>query len=424
VAGWRPDEGEGHEIRCGRAAIALRGGTRVDELASARVSRRHLIPLSCAFAAIATAELGVDVSLKAEGWSTSGLVRLWAAYPLSKLALAVQPTFPLRGISGHYDGAFFYAIARDPLATGQAHRLLPEAPYYWGHPAYGWLAWVASAGGRPHWVPGALLVVGLLSVFVAGGAASLLARAIGWSPWGGLAVALSPGLLFAVYSDTSESLGAALLLLSLAAYAHGRRGWAVGFLSALCLDKEPLVLVPLAIAAWEVWRTRRPTWTALAVVPAVCWWVYLRLHLGAFPFGEGSERLTAPFLGWERGLLAAAADSWSPDPATAQLGEASVALIVVFAAAIIIAAVVALRLRSVVSPAFLALAALYACITPNGIEYPKDLIRELALVITLLPFVLAARPATALATATSPEASSFARRYPRARPPFLRRSES
>ena len=42
-----------------------------------------------------------------------------------------------------YDGAYFYAIARDPIATGQAHRLLNEAPYYWGHPAYGWLAWLA-----------------------------------------------------------------------------------------------------------------------------------------------------------------------------------------------------------------------------------------------------------------------------------------
>jgi len=380
------------------------------------VSRHQLIPLACAFAALGTAEIGVNVSLQADAWKTSGLVRMWAAYPLSQLAVRDQPTFPLLGTSGHYDGAFFYAIARDPLATGEAHHLLPEAPYYWGHPAYGWLAWLASAGGRPREVPGALLVVGLLSIFVAGGAASLLARAIGWSPWGGLVVALNPGLLFAVYSDTSESLGAALLLLSLAAYMYGRRGWAVGLLAALCLDKEPLVLVPLAIGAWELWRTRRLSFIPVSVLPAACWWIYLRLQLGAFPFGEGSERLTAPFLGWERGLVAAARDSWSSDPATAQLGEAAVGLIIVFAAAIVIAAVFALRLRSVVAPAFLALAALYACITPNGIEYPKDLIREVALVVTLVPFVLAA--------SARPAEPSFARRYPRARPPSWRRSES
>ena len=43
---------------------------------------------------------------------------------VSKLALKGDPTFRLRGESGFYDGAYFYAIARDPLATGEAHHLL------------------------------------------------------------------------------------------------------------------------------------------------------------------------------------------------------------------------------------------------------------------------------------------------------------
>ena len=191
-------------------------------------------------------------------------------------------------------------------------------------------------------------------------------------------------------TDTSEPLGAALLLLGLAAYARGRRGWAVGLLAALCFVKEPLVLVPLAIAAWELWRTRRPPLVA-AVVPAVLWWCYLRIHLGAFPFGQGSERLTAPLAGWKRALLDAASQSWNPGVDTAQMGQAAVALIIVVGLAILVAGIYALRLRSVVAPAFLAIAVLYACITPNGVQYPKDLIRELALVLTLLPFVLAAR---------------------------------
>jgi hypothetical protein len=356
------------------------------------LTRRHLVPISCAVVALATGGAGVVVSLGSDGWNTSGLVRLWDALKLAGLARRDDPTFPLRGLAGRYDGAYFYAVARDPLATGQAHTLVPEAPYYWGHPAYGWLAWLASGGGRPGAVPDALLAVGLFSIFVAGGAASLLAQAIGWSPWGGLVVALNPGLVFAVYSDTSEPLGAAVLLLALTAYACGRRGWAIGLLAVMCLDKEPLVLVPLAIAAWELWRTRRVSFVAVSVVPAALWWLYLRIHLGALPFGYGGERLTAPFLGWARALRAAAVQSWSRSSNAAQLGEAAVALIVVVGAAILVATIYALRLRRVVAPAFLALAALYACIAPDGVQYPKDLIREVALVLTLAPFVIAASP--------------------------------
>jgi hypothetical protein len=378
--------------------------------------RRHPIPVACAVAALASAGAGVVASLHWQAWDTSALVRMHDALPISKLALHDDPTFRLRHTSGFYDGAYFYAIARDPLATGQAHHLLGEAPYYWGHPAYGWLAWLASAGGRPGAVPDALLALGLLSILVAGAAASVLARILGWSPWGGLVVALNPGLVFAVYSDTSESLGAALLLLGLAAYAAGRRRSALGLLAALCFVKEPLVLVPLAVAAWELWRTRRPPLVAAAVVPAVLWWFYLRIHLGAFPFGQGSERLTAPLVGWKRALLDAASQSWNRGVDTAQLGEAAVALIIVVGLAILVAGIYALRLRSVVAPAFLAIAALYACITPNGVQYPKDLIRELALVLTLLPFVLAAR--------ATPAEPGSARKYPRARLLSRQRLES
>jgi hypothetical protein len=358
----------------------------------------------------------VIVSLQTDGWNLSGLVRLWDAFPLARLARSAQPSFLLRTNSGHYDGAFFYAIARDPLATGRAHRLLPEAAYYWGHPAYGWLAWLASGGGQPRAAPAALLAVGLVCMFLAGAAASVLAEALGWSLWGGLVVALNPGLIFAVYSDTSESLGAVLLLSALATYVCGHRRWSLVLLAALCLDKEPLVLVPLAIAAWEFWRLRRLTSTVLAVIPAGLWWCYVRLQLGAFPFGAGSERLTAPGLGWERGLVAAAWQSWSDDQNAAQLGEAGIALIIAVAAAILVGSVSALRLRNAVAPAFLALTLLYACITPNGIQYPKDLIRETALVVLLLPFVLFASEQRAPA--------GFARTRPQVRRPFRRQPES
>jgi hypothetical protein len=354
----------------------------------------RLIPLACALTAAASAALAVIVSLDRQDWSISALVRMDSALPLSKLALASDPGFRLRTGSGFYDGAYFYAIARDPLATGQAHRLLHQAPYYWGHPGYGWLTWLASVGGHPSAVPAALLAVGILSIALAGAAASVLAGLLGWTRWGGLVVALNPGLVFAVANDTSEALAAAVLLAGLVAYARGRRGWALVLFGYLCLVKEPLALVPLAIGAWELWRRYRPSFVAAALAPALAWWLYLRIHLGAFPFGQGSERLTAPFAGWEQALVGAASQSWSggvESPDTAQLGQAAVPLIVAVGLGILVASVYSLRLRNFVQPAFLALAAVYACITANGVQYPKDLLRELALVLTLLPFALAVR---------------------------------
>jgi hypothetical protein len=376
------------------------------------VRRSLVIPLACAVAALASSGAAVAVSLHWQAWNVSSLVRMHETLGVAKLAVEDDPGFKLRGVSGFYDGAYFYAIARDPIATGRAHELLDEAPYYWGHPGYGWLAWLASGGGRPTAVPEALLAVGLLSIFAAGLAASLLARALGWTPWGGLAVALNPGLVFAVESDNSESLGAALLLGGLLAYVRGRRASAVGLLAALCLVKEPLVLVPLAIAAWELWRFRRLPVVLAAVVPAAVWWIYVRIQLGAFPFGQGQSRLSPPFVGWERALVDAAKQSWDNSIDTAQLGQAAVPLIIVVALAILVAAIRALRLRVAVDPAYLALAALYACITSKGVQYPKDLIRELALVLTLLPFVFI------------PALPVSARIRPPARPPSLPPPES
>jgi hypothetical protein len=92
------------------------------------MSRRHLIPAVCAAAALLSAAGGVAASLHWVEWDTSALVRMHDTLPLAKLATRSDPGFRLRTNSGFYDGAYFYAIARDPLATGEAHQLLRESP--------------------------------------------------------------------------------------------------------------------------------------------------------------------------------------------------------------------------------------------------------------------------------------------------------
>src|SRR5262249_25316303 len=158
-----------------------------------------------------------------------------------------------------------------------------------------------------------------------------------------------PGLVFAVANDTSEPLGTALLLGGLLAYVRGRAWWAVAAFAGLCLVKEPLALVPLAIGAWELWRRRGGfPLVVLSIVPAAVWWLWVRIQLGSFPFGHGQSRLAKPLVGWYRAIVDAAMQSFSETIDTAQLGQAAIALIVVTALAIIVAAIYALKLRNVV----------------------------------------------------------------------------
>ena len=145
-----------------------------------------------------------------------------------------DPTFKLRGKSGFYDGAYFYAIVRDPLATGRAHRLIEEAPYRYDTPRLR-VACLARKlrrrakrrSGRPPRRRPRLDLPRRI-------AASLLAGALGWTLWGGLVVALNPGLIFSVGADTTEPLGAALLLFGLLAYHRGRSRLAFALFAALC----------------------------------------------------------------------------------------------------------------------------------------------------------------------------------------------
>ncbi len=57
----------------------------------------------------------------------------------------------------------------------------------------------------------------------------------------------------------------------------------------------------------------------------------LRIHLGAFPFGQGSDTPRRSLYRLVEGLLDAASQSWNGGIDTAQLGEAAVPLIIVVA---------------------------------------------------------------------------------------------
>lgn len=121
------------------------------------------------------------------------LIRLAPDEPLANTARATTISRSFTGVE-HYDGVYYYAIARDPFARGAAHMLIDQTPYRYGHPLHGLLAAVMSLGS-PAAIPGVLFALSLLGLAAAGWWASRPAVSLAAGPWWGLAVAASPGLL-------------------------------------------------------------------------------------------------------------------------------------------------------------------------------------------------------------------------------------
>lgn len=359
--------------------------------------RTQTISLWCGVIAVVVALIPVLVALERTGWHPSILVRMEPGDPIAPYATAGDPQFKFVGGEGHYDGVYFYAIARDPLATGDAHGLIDLAAYRYGHAGYGWVGWALSLG-RPQAVPVALLSAGITSLAVAAIALSRLTAALGWTPWGGLAAALNPGLVYSLTALTSETLGAALLALSLLLWVRGRYAWAAVSLAALCLVKEPFVLVPAGIGLWECGRWLRTRETSatfrrlalLAIGPVLFagWYAYVRVQFGEWSFQATEGFFSIPPLGWLEAMRVATDKAFG---AEFQVGSAAVPLLAVAGVALVAGIVRAVRFRSPVDAVFLLLALLALSLRPLGVEMPKDMMREVSLPAMLLPLVLAGR---------------------------------
>jgi hypothetical protein len=362
-------------------------------------SRRRAVIACCAGFSVAVGGLAVLGAVVPHGWNVTGLVRMQSGGQDARIAAVARSTDPHFVLvrEGRYDGVYYYAIARDPLARAREHRAIDEPAYRYGHPGYAWLAWIASAG-RADAVPAALLAVGLLGLGVAGAAGSMLALGLGRTAWGGLLVGLNPGLIYAVTSDTSEAVGAALLLLALVAFVRGRHELAALATVPLCFVKEPFVLVPVALALWGVLHRRATRRTALLAVGPVlyaAWIGYVRLHLGAWSFSQGKGNLAAPLLGWKAALLKSGSRSFDPaSGALTQIGQAAVPLLAVVGAALLLGLVVVLyhRLATPVDAVFLLQALLVYCASDTTLAFPKELMRTGAAALLLLPAVLARPP--------------------------------
>jgi len=316
---------------------------------------------ACALFAVAVAVAAMVPLLRSADWNPRVLAHVDPKSPLYSAAKALDPGF--RGVHPlGYDGQFYWGIAVDPLALGSVHRYFDKPSYRYGHPLYGWLGWLLSAGGATA-VPVALVLVGLASLAASAVLAVGLAVARGGSGWAGLFVALNPGLVVAATNDLAEPLAAALMLAALVALRRGRRRTVWACLALLPLAKESLLVVVAAVVVWELLRRRHTSalYFATSSIPALLWWIYARIRLGAW-FTSGSSALGLPFVGWGESLL-----SGRPGTQVSTLHHALVVVALVGLLVLLSAGVAqALRLRGPEEMAYLALAAVAACLALNA----------------------------------------------------------
>lgn len=353
------------------------------------------VALACAAIALVACGMGVYFTLSVQGDRSSALVRMQPDEPMARLARQIDPGFAFNP-QGHYDGVYAYAIALDPTAHGVAHTLIDYPEYRYGRAGLGWLAWLLSFG-QGSGVPRALMLIGLLGA--AGGAffASAVSTQLGWSAWGGLVVALNPGVIYGATSDTSEPLQALLMGAGLFLWFRRKLIPAALVFVFLCLVKEQYAMVPLGLALWEVVKSRRNTaepdiakriaLLVCAPIPLAVWWVYLHGIFGKWPFDQ-PWLVAAPVLGWLDTMHRAA----SMGVATAletQIGTASLPLLIAVGLSFVLAAILALRLRTPLDCIFLGLVVIASVLSWWQLLFPKEMIRILASQVALVPAVLA-----------------------------------
>jgi hypothetical protein len=368
-----------------------------------------LVPAACGLLALVASLLALIPALRPVGWDVSALPRVADNTSMGLAARAKDPGFHTVHI-GAYDGQFYWGIAVDPIATGDVHQAFDTASYRYGHPLLGWLGWLFSAG-QARAAPAALLGAGLASLVAAAVIASLLGQAFGRRGWEGMFVAGNPGLLYASVHDLAEPLSAALLLGGLLLYVRDRRVAAAACFGLLVLSKEQFVLVPLALAVWELVRQRVRVRDALLLVAPIlavgAWWIYARLQLGAW-FTSGTTALAAPLSGWRRSLLDAGIGTYSPDGALNISDEATLVIVAGLLVLFALAGILALQLRAPTDVAYVAIGIVAACLAPNATTLLRDAIRNTSVLLTLVPFVIASLPLSPMWKARRGAGSSIA----------------
>lgn len=354
--------------------------------------------------AVVTVFVTLFAMIAAASWkfNPTAYIHLADSDPLAALAQKIDPTFTLVNGASHYDGVYYYAMALDPFATGQAHTLIDLAPYRYGHPLHGWLAALLSFGNNSL-IPLALAILSLIGVGLGSYYLSKLAEHFGLSPWWGIAFAAHPGILFSSINSTTEPIGLALILMLIWFYLQKNSNiWILGALSILlCLDKEQYVLIVASLAFWDLWQ-RRNNKSSLqsqlmrffiincGIVVLAIWYLYVHSVFGQFPnhYGEGVFGL--PFLGWIAAFKYSVAwQSGSFDQS--QMGTLVIPMLTSYLVIYGVAISKLVKMHNVIGPMALGQIVISFCHGWLNLTFPHEIMRDqaislfLALMVIIIP---------------------------------------
>ena len=211
------------------------------------------------------------------------------------------PHFVYDGSAG-YDGAYYVQLALNPtLQNPELATAIDNLPYRARRILSCWVAWLGGLG-RPGWIVQAHALLNVASWL---GLAALLLR---WFPatswvnffrWCG--VMFSHGLIMSVRDSLVDGPALLLVALALAAWEDGRPRRAAGLLALAGLTRETSLLAAAGFAPGDPrdragWR-RCAHLALVAALPLLVWVIYLRWKFGA-PSETGLNNFTLPLAGF------------------------------------------------------------------------------------------------------------------------------
>ena len=370
-------------------------------------NRSIRISIACALIAVLAGVTAIWAANDASWPDASTLVKVAFSDQIAPLAVAIDPGFDLGGGQEHYDGLYYYAIALDPFALGQAHELIDMPGYRYGRPMHGWLASMLSLSNHSL-IPEALLGLSLIGLALGAFGASRLCVHFGRTPWGGLVIAMSPGVLFAATVSTTETMGAALAICLVLAWVRRWPTWSIALIAILLsLYREQLVLVIIGLLLFEVIdRIRSRTWPgrdeirragALLAGPAAlaAWLLYAHAQFGTWPMPDDPGNLSLPPMGWIESFRVAYGSQNTGNLVDHQIGSTTPPYLIALAVLLLAALWAARRVRTPLDTILIIQVILMASLGWRTLVFPHEMYRIpslailAALAVLLLPGGLA-----------------------------------